>query len=262
VGGHWLTCWSPNDTVPVAIGGEPRLTIFGGDVHVDGLGVGSGYVGVSHITAHNVTLLAPALQVLHGTSGVGFRNTFFIRKDPQSNLTPSNDQGTVDSIVFQYIVRLGKLLGKSPIGRDTTLAVFGMYSHIRSAPVMAQGHRSILLPMNPGTEIDINDHRLKVGAEVEVAAHKYFNFGVRYDRVQMNLTDRSTSERILSPGGTDSFSALSPRLLIHTNWKSKEYVIVDYTHYFLGPRTYPGSPYSTVLKADPNMLSITALLSF
>jgi len=116
--------------------------------------------------------------------------------------------------------------------------------------------------MNPGTEIDINDHRLKVGAEVEVAAHKYFNFGVRYDRVQMNLTDRSTSERILSPGGTDSFSALSPRLLIHTNWKSKEYVIVDYTHYFLGPRTYPGSPYSTVLKADPNMLSITALLSF
>ena len=256
VGGHWLTCWSPNDTVPVAIGGEPRLTIFGGDVHVDGLGVGSGYVGVSHITAHNVTLLAPALQVMHGTSGVGFRNTFFIRKDPVTNRTPSNDQGTVDSIVFQYIVRLGKLLGRSPIGRDTTLALFGMYSHVRSVPLVgAQGH-----PAN--SELDINDHRLKVGGEVEVAAHKYFNFGVRGDYVQMNLTDRSPSEQNLSPGGTDTFWALSPRLLIHTNWKSKEYVIVDYTHYFLGPRTYPGSPYSTILKADPHMLSITALLSF
>jgi len=256
VGAHLLNCWSPNDTSPIPIGGQPRMNVYGGDVHVDGLGVGSGYIGVSRVTANNVTLLAPALQVMHGTSGVGFRNTFFIRKDPVTNRTPSNDQGTVDSIVFQYIVRLGKLLGRSPIGRDTTLALFGMYSHVRSVPLVnAQGH-----PTN--SELDINDHRLKVGGEVEVAAHKYFNFGVRGDYVQMNLTDRSPSEQNLSPGGTDTFWALSPRLLIHTNWKSKEYVIVDYTHYFLGPRTYPGSPYSTILKADPHMLSITALLSF
>jgi hypothetical protein len=262
VGAHWLTVWSPNDNPPSTVNipmpvarQESRMNVYGADLHVDGLGIGSGYFGVSRVTAANIDQLGPALQVVHGTSGTGFRNTYFIRKDPMSNQTPTNDQGTVDTVLFQYIVRLGKLLGKSPIGRDTTLGIFGMYNHVRSAPHVGPAHPAF-------SELDINDHRLKFGVEAEVAAHKYMNFGLRFDRVQPNLTERSASEKMLAPGGSDTFWTLSPRLMFHTNWKSKEYVIVDYTHYFLGPRAYAGSPYSTVLKADPNMLSITALLSF
>jgi hypothetical protein len=267
VGAHVLTCWTPNDHIPpVIVNGkslvsskDARMTVWGADVHVDGLGVGSGYLGFSHTSAENLYYLGPALQVVHGTSGTGFRNAYFGRKDGPSNLTPTNDKGTVDSVLFQYIVRLGKLLGKSPIGRDTSIGLFGMYNHVRSPPQMGVGH-------DPLYEININEHKLKVGAEIEVAAHKYLNIGLRYDRVMPSLTDRDPSywAKIVDgkSAGSDAFSAISPRLIIHTNWKSKEYVIVDYTHYFLGPRAYPGSPYSTIYASDPNMLSITALLSF
>ena len=104
---------------------------------------------------------------------------------------------------------------------------------------------------------------------MEVQAHKYLNVGVRVDRVQPSIFDRDPTywtnvihATHLTTTGSDAFTTISPRLIIHTNWKSKELIVVDYTHYFLGPRAYVGSPYSTIQKADPNMLAITLLFSF
>ena len=101
---------------------------------------------------------------------------------------------------------------------------------------------------------------------MEVQAHKYMNVGLRVDRVQPSIFDRDPTywNNIVAgmSHGTDAFTALSPRLIFHTNWKSKELIVVDYTHYFLGSRAYVGSPYSTILKSDPNMLAITLLFSF
>jgi hypothetical protein len=271
-GAHYMTCWTPGDitqaylssmpsTFPQAAYKEARISVYGADVHIDGLGVGSGYIGFSHVSADNVNNLGPALQVVHGTSGKGFGATYFAKKDAASNLTPTNDAGTVDTLLFQWIFRLSRLFGRAPLGRETTLGLFAMYNHVYSP--FNQAHVPLI---GAPLEMTVDENRLKAGAEVEVSAHKFVNVGLRFDHVHPTLTDRDSTywKNIVAGHGTgsDAFSAISPRLILHTNWKSKEYVIVDYTHYFLGPRAYVGSPYSTVLKGDTNMVSVTALFSF
>ena len=249
VGLHYMVSWSPNDTAPVppvhVAAEQSSITVYGGDVHIDGLPFGDGYIGYSRVTGQNLNPLAGGIQVIHGSTGSGLRTTYFFgRRDPgTSAATPTNDQGTIDTVLFQYGVRMSRLLGRSPLGRETFVNLFGMLNHVRSvAQPMKQAHTN---------DINIDNNRYKVGAEVDVSAIKFMEVALRFDRVTPSIDDSSAT-----------FMALSPRLIFHTNWKSKEYVIVDYTHYFLGPRTFPGSPYSTVYASDPNMVSITALLSF
>ena len=266
---HYLYCWSPGNipqpslpptiSIPPSANTSGHMTSMGGDVHLDGLDLGSGYIGYSHVSVDHGNYLGPALQVIHGTSGTGFRSVYFGRKDVASNITPANDSGTVDTVLFQWIFKLSRVFGRAPLGRETLLGVYGMYNYVHSPS-----------PHNPPADAthdeNIHEHKFKGGIEMEVQAHKYLNVGVRVDRVQPSIFDRDPTywANIVhgAATGSDAFTTLSPRLIIHTNWKSKELIVVDYTHYFLGPRAYVGSPYSTILKADPNMLAITLLFSF
>jgi hypothetical protein len=76
-----------------------------------------------------------------------------------------------------------------------------------------------------------------------------------------------------------AYSAISPRFILHTNWLAREYVVLNYTRYFLGPNVRPSPPYSqlynssgqplpleaplsTVTKPDENLISLTAMLAF
>ncbi len=271
LGVHYMRAWSPFDIAPPLLTGpnktptqqdiESRMTTYGADMHFDGLNFGSGYIGYSRVDVKNGSYIGPALQVVHGTSGTGFRGTYFGKKDAASNNTPTNDAGTVDTVLFQWIFKLSRVFGRAPLGRETTLGLFGMYNYIHS-PI----NPAHVPPIGDSHEENIHEHRFKGGAEMEVQAHKFMNVGLRFDWVQPSLFDRDPTywNNIIRghATGSDAFQAISPRLIFHTNWKSKELVIVDYTHYFLGPRAYVGSPYSTVLKSDANMVSITALFSF
>jgi hypothetical protein len=274
VGLHYLYCWTPGNVpqpaVPLNISIPPspnvsgHMTSFGGDLHLDGLDMGSGYIGYSHVSVDHGDQLGPALQVVHGTSGTGFRSVYFGRKDVASNFTPTNDSGTVDTVLFQWIFRLSRVFGRAPLGRETTLGLYGMYNYVHSPSIHTPPRGPTTNPM--GLDEIIHEHKFKGGVEVEVQAHKYLNVGLRVDRVQPSIFDRDPTywANIVQghASGSDAFTTISPRLIIHTNWKSKELIVVDYTHYFLGPRAYVGSPYSTILKADPNMLAITLLFSF
>ncbi len=267
LGLHYLYCWSPYDTAPpfpinpgsVQTNKTSAMSSYGGDLHFDGLDMGSGYIGYSHVSVDNGDFLGPALQVVHGTSGTGFRSVYFGRKDVVSNITPSNDSGTVDTVLFQWIFRLSRVFGRAPLGRETTLGLYGMYNYVHSPSV----HNP---PTAAGRDENIHEHKFKGGVEVEVQAHKYLNVGARVDRVQPSIFNRDPTywSNIIAgmSSGSDAFTTVSPRLIIHTNWKSKELIVVDYTHYFLGPRAYVGSPYSTIRKADADMLAITLLFSF
>jgi hypothetical protein len=278
IGLHYLYCWTPGNVpqtasslnLPPTPNNPGHMSSMGADLHLDGLDMGSGFIGYSHVSVVNGNDLGPALQVVHGTSGSGFRSVYLGRKDPVTNATPTNNSGTVDTVLFQWIFRLSRIFGRAPIGRETTLGVYGMYNYVHSPslhnPPVGRDARP------PGTDEIIHEHKFKGGIEMEVQAHKYLNVGLRVDRVQPSIFDRdptywaniaynSTGPNAVT-SGSDAFTALSPRLIIHTNWKSKELIVVDYTHYFLGGRAYVGSPYSTVLKTDANMLAITLLFSF
>jgi hypothetical protein len=255
IGAHALTSWSPDDNTLYAPGtmkiGESRLSVIGADVHFDHDDWGNGYLGYSRIWAKNLFPLSDGIQVLHGSNGYGFKQDYFHRREREADpMVPGsgrvlhgNDSGTVDTILGQYIFRLAPLFGYAPGGRDLALAVYGMFNRVDSPPASA-------------TDPYIREKKLKFGSELALSAWRYLTFSVRYDRVAPVLGERSDI--------SETYSAISPRLIIKSNWKSKEYIIVNYTRFFLGPQSYPGSPYSDpeFTKADPHLFMMAAIMSF
>jgi hypothetical protein len=246
-GAHYLTSWTPDDR-NAAVGvvkPEGRMTVIGADIHLDDGDWGHAYVGYSHVDAKNLGPLDEALQVIHGGDGYNFKLEYFGGKDrrPLINRTPTNDAGTVDTILFQYVLRLAPLMGEALPLHDVAIAAYGMYNHVHTLATHAVGPS--------GDDPDSTNDRIKLGAEIELAFLKYLSLGFRYDRVVPNMKD-----------GSDAYSALSPRAIFHTTWRSKEYIIVDYTHFLLGPLVFPSSPYSSLTTIDPDMLMVSAIMSF
>jgi hypothetical protein len=112
----------------------------------------------------------------------------------------------------------------------------------------------------------VTQDRLKFGADLSVKPFRYLAAAVRFDRV---LPD--------GPHTAAAFSAISPRLIFHTNWLSREYIVVDYTRYFYGSEVAASTAYSTqaptmtqnmqattmkIPRPDPNLVVVSALLSF
>jgi hypothetical protein len=251
VGAHYLYSYSPNDyayTDGFFAMGETRaksasMTVLGGEVHVDGPKMGSGYIGYSHVNADSILPLGSGLEVLHGFDGFGFKQNYFgkltnlasLEPNPLTNPNPGphNDSGKVDTVLFQYILRLAPLIGRGRTGPDVALGLFGMYNHVQA-------------PNN------VTQDRLKFGADVTVTPFRFVAASLRFDRV---LPDGPTT--------AFAYSALSPRLIFHTNWLSREYIIVDYTRYFYGPMTVASPPYDVQIKRpDPNMVVVSAAISF
>jgi len=236
IAGHYLTSWTPNDYADLNNGPdlEGRMTIYGGEVHVDGPVIGNAYLGYSHVKASNIMSVADGVQVLHGANGYGFAvNYFGPLTNPQSPLTPPrNDSGTVDTLLGQYILHFAPLVGGITKGPDAALAVYGMLNHVKG----------------PFFTTD----KVKFGTELLVSPIRYVSLGGRFDRV---LPDGSNNTAV-------GYSAISPRVIVHTNFLSREYVVIDYTHFSLGPNVRASAPYNVYPIPDSDLFSITALMSF
>jgi hypothetical protein len=90
-------------------------------------------------------------------------------------------------------------------------------------------------------------HKLKFGAEALVQATPWMLAGVRGDRVQQDLSESS-----------DVFWAVAPRLAIKTRKGSREYVLLGWTHFFLGPNAWS----TNKLQADHDIFSLQIVMSF
>jgi hypothetical protein len=240
--GHYMTSWSPNDNsfgrgTPAE---EARLTTFGGDVRVDSEAWGNGYLGYSHARGDNLMPLGDGIQVLHGSTGRGFKENYFGRKNRVTNVTPTNSSGDVDTVLFQYLFRLSGIWEKPLGARDASIALYSMFNHAVSPP---EGQGAF------AEDIDI--YKLKFGGELQLALLRFMSAGVRVDRVIPDLADDDSA-----------YTAISPRLLFYSRLKSKEYILVNYTRFLLGPEAYPSSPYSDLTKADPHMIMLAAVMSF
>jgi hypothetical protein len=240
--GHYMTSWTPNDnrfTTAAAspVGPDGKMTIFGGEVHADGK-AGSLYVGYSNIKATQILSLSDGVQVIHGSGGAGFKQNYFRPLPPgwsETSPEPRDDSGTVQTVLFQYILKLAPLMGYPARGRDLSLALYSMFNHIEG------DNFSVPLKLD----------RIKFGAEAMVSPIRFLSAGLRFDRAQPNGTD-----------STYSYSAISPRVIVHTNWLSREYVIINYSHYFLGSNTRPSSPYEMITRPDPDLFMVSAVMSF
>jgi hypothetical protein len=240
-GAHYLNSWSPNDFYRPRPGGPTRapkadMTVFGGEVHVDDDHLGSGYLGYSHVSAENILPLGDGLELLHSRNGLQFTDNYFFNVDDSyyqvgADPTPIIDTGSVDTILFQYLFKLGPALGWKPDGPDLRFAVFGMYNSI---------------------ETDfLEQNRLKFGAEVSAKLLKYLSGGVRFDQVRPDGNSAAAA-----------YTTITPRLILHSTWVNREYIILSYTRYFLGDATRPSEPYDRFTEADPNLFVLSAAVSF
>jgi hypothetical protein len=243
LGAHYLSSWSPDDN-SLAVGQHvppARLTVVGGDVHWD-KELYNLYVGYSHIDANNVYPLGDGVNVLHSGSGRSLKLNYFGQKDRFTGVTPSNFSCTVDTVLWQAMLRVAPLIGDPFGSRDLNIATYGMYNKARSPKE----------DENDPTSFDIDDDKLKFGADVDLSLFKFMSIGSRFDRVIPRLADTS-----------DAYTAISPRVSFYTKWKSKEQAIVQYTHFFLGKNTVPGSPYTDeFFHPDPDMLVVMGRMSF
>lgn len=246
---HYMTEWSSDDRVPSGAERNSRLTVTGAEIHLDDAAFGNAFIGYSRVEAVDILPLMDAIQVLHGGTGRGFKYNYFGDKPRDAVEGPTNDTGSVDTVLFQYVFHLAPWFEELPLGaRDIVLAAYGMYNHSTSLIDDPRDTKEVGFQNN----VDIRDDKLKYGAEIQFALHKYLSLGARFDDVRPIL-------------GTEEYSyqAISPRAIIKTGWKTKEYVIVNYSHFFLGDKAYPGSPYSYLSsKADSNMLMLAAVMSF
>jgi hypothetical protein len=251
VGAHFMTSWTPNDlqasTGFVPGGQSGHMHVYGGEVHLDLPRFGSAYVGYSRINAVRVLALADGIQVIHASNGVGLTRNYlnpafnYVYPPIGSQVTAMppgtvGDSGDIDTVMFQYMVRLARLFDLPATGRDLTLAVYGMFNHV-NAPMLPSGSQD----------------KFKFGAEAEFAAFRYLSGGLRFDRVMPN------------GGNADvAYTALSPRLILHTSWLSREYIILSYTRFFLGsnPQIMQSQYDPVVYPPDKNLLVLSTLVAF
>ena len=93
--------------------------------------------------------------------------------------------------------------------------------------------------------------KLKVGGEATYTTPlPWLGFSARYDLVQPNMKDSTTS-----------FSVLSPRILLRTEFVSHEQIIVMYSRYFNKSGTVLSYPFDEMkVPADENVFSIIATM--
>jgi hypothetical protein len=242
LGAHYLSSWSPNDFFRPRQGDSPRaetasMSVIGAELHVDSDRTGNGYIGYSHVNADNILPLGDGLELLHSRNGVQFTDNFLDPVDDEyyqvggPNPALLVDSGTVDTVLFQYMFKLGPALGWTPEGPDLRFAAFGMYNVIKN-------------------DI-IEQSRLKFGGEVSAQLFKYFSGGVRFDQVRADGNN-----------AREAYTAITPRLILHSTWVNREYIILSYTRYILGADAGPSRPYDNLELADPNLFVLSAAVSF
>ena len=232
IGTHYLTVWTPDDHNAVGTKSQPgRMTIYGGELRLSNSAFGDGYIGWSHVHATHILPIADAIEILHSEGGSNFKNNFFGGFDPITRTKNPDDSGDVDSILFQYTLSAASLAhypkhfgGNGP---DLTFTPFGMWNKVKGAN---------------------NDYsKLKFGAELMYSPLDVLALGGRYDLVQPDLKDAK-----------QSFTVLSPKVVLRTAFVTHEAITVQYSHYILGSKVTPGFPYDSLPKADPNAFMISA----
>ncbi len=229
IGLHYLSTWT--DDARLATEKDGRTTVTGLDAKVIDSRYGDGYLGYSHIDAKNPNRVGEGLEVLHSISGWNLRDNYFGQM--------STNGGTIDTVLFQYTLSLARFLrypepfwGQGP---DLALSLFGMFNHVASSDPTFKTSKTA-------------QNKVKGGAEATYTPLGFLGLSLRFDRVETDLDQSSLG-----------FSALSPRIILRSEFVTHEQVILSYTHYFYGKDVTPAWP-SAALPPDKDAFMIAAIM--
>jgi hypothetical protein len=189
---------------------DGRLSVLGVDGRFNGGILGELYFGIAQAKANHALHVGPVIYTMNALGGQGMRDNFL---GPKSDTT-----GSVTSILFQYdysVVTLARYLSHYPKsywtdGPDVKISIFGTHSSVKSNDATYDGTK-----------------KLKLGGEVMYSPLSFLSVGGRFDRVMPTNKDSD-----------QSFSVISPKIVLRTDFFTHEAVTLQYSRYIYG-NTYP-----------------------
>jgi hypothetical protein len=257
---HMLYSWAQEEDRPYNIGKETtayassvvdakdgNMWVAGADARFDLGKFGYLYGGYSHIGASNALVVGRALEVLHASGGgeyqLGVVDNYFgpgcrAQADPGVPRTsglvgPGNvpapigcsaGTGSVDSVLAQYEFSLTNFLQMNEEGgqkfwgegSDLKVAIYGMLNKVKSDYRPAD--KTLWGPTDGNLKV-------KYGADIQYHATPSITAAVRVDRLQPN---KDIPEQ--------SFSIISPRIVLTSNWVTREQLTFQYSRYLYNQR--------------------------
>jgi hypothetical protein len=240
---HYISSWAHDERhdQPGQPTADGSISVAGADVRFNGGVYGELFVGGSMVDVKHAQRVDGSVQVVHVAGGQFFMNNFFGNDIQRADV----GTGTLKNVLFQYDYSFGQL-ARYPEnfwgdGPDLRVSLFGMFTKVGSA--------------DPRWD---NVSKLKYGADVLYAPTSWLSIALRADHVVPNMNPDANApaeEPVRRPG--QSFSILSPRILIRSSFVSHETIGLQYSRYFyptdgaLGVPQIPDQLFIPTLRTNP-----------
>jgi hypothetical protein len=220
LGLHYLTAWTQDD-LTTGTGDVPdgRITVLGADLNLTAGRAGHLYLGVARTKATNARSVSGAIEILNARGGPELMAQY---------LGPASEgNGSLTTFGGQYDLSLARLVfggrytGTSP---DILVSLFGVATSVASR------------------DPDYDDVlKLKGGGEVTYTFLSWMGASERVDHVRLDSSD-----------SRKAFTIISSRLLLHTGWRSRDEIALQYSHFIYGSEVYAKAGYPPVTRMDLN----------
>jgi len=230
--GHAIYALEQDDRANPTDQPDGSMSILGVDGRISAGYLGHLYLGFSRTNATNARGVSPVVRVLEAPGGPGLMRSYF---GPNSG-----GNGSLTTLGAQYDLSLGNLVSH-PIAHnadspDIVLSLFGIFTKVGSDEAAYDGVK-----------------KLKYGAEATYSMLSWLAASARYDRVMANTADEH-----------QTYAAISPRVIFHSDWNSQDQVVLQYSHYMVGSGVPVVSGYpptgSLFTKPDADVVSLTAAI--
>jgi hypothetical protein len=241
---HYIQAWTQDDRASQRTLQDGSITTYAADLRFSASHLGHFYAAAAYTNAQQVASVGRIIEVQNAVGGRGLVENYIGPNVRTGKL--DNPSGNLLTIGGQYDLSLAHLLlyprtfdGKS---HDLVLSAFGMFTRVQSK----DKSRDI-----NGNWLYDGINMLKFGAEAGYTLTSWFAFGGRIDHVspQSEFKERD-------------FNIVSPRLIFHSDWQSRDQVVLQYSKFLYGKHPLVKSGYPLKddpgLKPDADMVSISA----
>ncbi len=201
LGGHYFVAWTQDDqSTPGAIR-DGKISVIAADARLTLGRAGHLYAGFSHTDASHAATVSGVIEILNARGGPELIREYLGRE--------SRGNGSLNTFGGQYDLSLARAVfgeqfqGKSP---DVRLSLFGMGVSVSSDDPAADGVT-----------------KTKFGADAAYSLTSWFALSTRFDHVSPNSDDNN-----------QAFNIISPRLLFHTDWLSRDEFALQYSYFQYG----------------------------
>jgi hypothetical protein len=228
VGAHYFTAFTSDDQVTAPRKADGRISVLGAEARLTAGRAGHLFLAGARTEARDAAAVAGVIEVLNARGGPEIMDEY---------LGPdSGGNGSLTVLGGQYDLSVARLVfadaykGKSP---DLRLSLFGAAVSVESDDDAYDGKS-----------------KLKGGVEATYDVASWFGVSARFDHVRPDADDTRKA-----------FTIISPRVLFHTDWQSRDELALQYSHFIYGSsveveRGFPPRPDSEV-NPDKHVLSLS-----